>query len=289
MGAPAWAALVAIVDSMRASAGRSTLDGPSQTLPAIYSLPNSDFHQIGGGYNDLTGRGSPVANLLVPALAVYGTTASTNATTQSAAGTNAVKNDPIGSVNAGSIAPTDSARAEKNDRSRFMNAGSIAPSKSLGSTSSSAAAPSPVALGTINWFPSYDTAGSLLSAAGSSVAQTPGDQALQTLQTTLSPPSGELVHSIATRSTPARSRLVSAPIGRQHRYLAEHDLLTKRSVDGRRCEGSSDRDQGIKTVVSDRPGPDRPIIVRAHDVEELSEVRGSKGDSRSGRATLCSG
>jgi hypothetical protein len=65
-GAPGWAALVAIANSLRVSAGGTTLDGPSQTLPAIYGLPTSDFHPVG------VGRGAPVANLLVPALAASG-------------------------------------------------------------------------------------------------------------------------------------------------------------------------------------------------------------------------
>jgi hypothetical protein len=66
VGAPGWAALVAIANAQRVSSGGATLDGPSQTLPAIYGLPASDFHQVG------VGRGSPVANLLVPDLAASG-------------------------------------------------------------------------------------------------------------------------------------------------------------------------------------------------------------------------
>jgi hypothetical protein len=66
VGAPGWGALVAVANAMRASAGGSTLDGASQALPAIYGLPTSDFHDVG------VGRGSPVANLLVPALAAAG-------------------------------------------------------------------------------------------------------------------------------------------------------------------------------------------------------------------------
>jgi hypothetical protein len=61
--------------------GEGTLNGATQTLPLLYSLPESDFHDIttGGngtynattGYDLVTGRGSPVANLLVDALAGY--------------------------------------------------------------------------------------------------------------------------------------------------------------------------------------------------------------------------
>jgi hypothetical protein len=75
--APAWAALVAITDQGRALAGMASLDGPTQTIPAVYELPAGDFHDVTGGrpavpgYDPATGRGSPVAyrfaNDLVPA------------------------------------------------------------------------------------------------------------------------------------------------------------------------------------------------------------------------------
>ncbi len=44
LGAPAWAALIALVDQGRASAGLGSLDGPTQTLPALYAAPPSAFH-----------------------------------------------------------------------------------------------------------------------------------------------------------------------------------------------------------------------------------------------------
>jgi hypothetical protein len=77
---PMWAALIAIVDQGRALKGLSSLDGPSQTLPMLYNLPSSDFHDIltgnngypaALGYDLATGLGSPNAALLVPALAGY--------------------------------------------------------------------------------------------------------------------------------------------------------------------------------------------------------------------------
>ncbi len=78
-GAPQWAAMVAIADQGRALDGQSSLDGPSQTLPMLYQLPGGDFHDIttgsngaytaGPGYDLVTGLGTPVANLIVPALA----------------------------------------------------------------------------------------------------------------------------------------------------------------------------------------------------------------------------
>jgi subtilase family serine protease len=73
--APQWAALVAIADQGRALAGLGSLDGFTQTLPDLYQLPAGDFHDItsgsnggyqaGPGYDLVTGRGSPVANLVV--------------------------------------------------------------------------------------------------------------------------------------------------------------------------------------------------------------------------------
>jgi subtilase family serine protease len=77
-GAPQWAALVAIADQGRVLAGKGALDGSTQTLPALYQLPAADFHDVtsgsnGGysaaaGYDLVTGRGSPVANLVVSGL-----------------------------------------------------------------------------------------------------------------------------------------------------------------------------------------------------------------------------
>jgi hypothetical protein len=77
--APAWAALVSIADQLRVANGLSTLDGRSQTLPSVYTLPSADFHDVTSGnngtysaavgYDLVTGRGSPIANLLVPDLA----------------------------------------------------------------------------------------------------------------------------------------------------------------------------------------------------------------------------
>jgi hypothetical protein len=58
VGAPAWAAIIAIADQGRALAGKGSLNGPTQTLPTLYSLPASDFHTVsaaapwgGGGFS----------------------------------------------------------------------------------------------------------------------------------------------------------------------------------------------------------------------------------------------
>jgi len=77
IGAPAWAGLIAIADQLRQSVGEAPLTS-FQTLQTLYSLPAAAFHDIttgnngfsaGPGYDLVTGRGSPVANVLVPALA----------------------------------------------------------------------------------------------------------------------------------------------------------------------------------------------------------------------------
>ncbi len=86
LSSPCWAGLIAIVDQGRVEEGASVLDSaadPMQTLEALYSLPSSDFHEIttgynglfaaGPSYNELTGLGSPIANLLVPDLVSYDT------------------------------------------------------------------------------------------------------------------------------------------------------------------------------------------------------------------------
>ena len=76
-GAPAWAGLMGLVDQARGAAG---MDGYTQTLPALYKLPSTDFHDItagsngnsnghaGPGFDLVTGRGTPVANLIVAGL-----------------------------------------------------------------------------------------------------------------------------------------------------------------------------------------------------------------------------
>ena len=88
---PIWAGLIAIADQGRALAGGTPLTGYSQTLPALYSLPSTDFHDIvsgsngdaaGPGYDLATGRGTPIANLLVPALAGYEIPAQMTITTE---------------------------------------------------------------------------------------------------------------------------------------------------------------------------------------------------------------
>jgi subtilase family serine protease len=46
VGAPSWAGLIAIVDQGRAVAGQASLDGPTQTLPALYAAAAANFHSV---------------------------------------------------------------------------------------------------------------------------------------------------------------------------------------------------------------------------------------------------
>jgi subtilase family serine protease len=79
LGTPAWAAIIAIVDQGRAVEGKGSLNGGSQTLPTLYSLPSSDFHQIASfgrkgrltaepTANTATGRGTPIGPALITGL-----------------------------------------------------------------------------------------------------------------------------------------------------------------------------------------------------------------------------
>jgi hypothetical protein len=74
-GTPQWSALIAVVNEGRALSGRLPLDGPSQTLPFMYGLPDADFHVLGRagqppGWNIDTGRGTPIANRVVADLLI---------------------------------------------------------------------------------------------------------------------------------------------------------------------------------------------------------------------------
>ena len=69
LATPLFAGIIAVVNQERILNGQTTLDGSTGTLPAIYQLPKSDFHDITTGYNGysagvgydyVTGIGSPV-------------------------------------------------------------------------------------------------------------------------------------------------------------------------------------------------------------------------------------
>jgi predicted outer membrane repeat protein len=77
LSAQLFGAMISIVDQGRAINGEAPLNGASQTLPALYSLPSSDFNDItsgnngtaaGVGYDLVTGLGTPVVPALVSGL-----------------------------------------------------------------------------------------------------------------------------------------------------------------------------------------------------------------------------
>jgi hypothetical protein len=101
-GAPQWAGLIALADQGRAAAGKANLS-TSDTLKAIYNMSASNFHDIttgsngyaaGSGYDLATGRGTPLANLVINSLVNFTSSTAvtkTGRTTTSTATTNANK------------------------------------------------------------------------------------------------------------------------------------------------------------------------------------------------------
>ncbi len=79
LSSPCWAGIIAVADQGRSLLGLGTLGGRSQTLPRLYQLASSDFHDITDGYNNgyfagpgydaCTGLGTPIAQKLIPDLA----------------------------------------------------------------------------------------------------------------------------------------------------------------------------------------------------------------------------
>ena len=65
LGSPAWAAIIAIADQGRALAGQGSLDGPTQTLPTLYSLPSTDFHAVAAAPPTPTADGSLASGSVV--------------------------------------------------------------------------------------------------------------------------------------------------------------------------------------------------------------------------------
>lgn len=117
-GAPQWAALVAIADQGRALAGLGSLNGATQTLPALFSMPSTNFHDItsgrnagysaGPGYDLVTGLGSPYANLVIQSLVSYKGTASSPATgTASPTGTGSGPSHAVALPNSAVAAPPE--------------------------------------------------------------------------------------------------------------------------------------------------------------------------------------
>lgn len=66
-GAPQWAAIIAISNQGRALDHKHSLDGQTQTLPALENAPSTDFHIITGAAST-AGRGSPFADQVITTL-----------------------------------------------------------------------------------------------------------------------------------------------------------------------------------------------------------------------------
>ena len=111
-GAPQWAGLIAIANQARSLAGKSSLNGLTQTLPALYAMSASNFHDITigrssyfasafAGYDIVTGLGTPRAVGLVAALKnVGGTSASSSVKTSVATVSTAAKAAAVARANA---------------------------------------------------------------------------------------------------------------------------------------------------------------------------------------------
>jgi hypothetical protein len=78
LSAQLFAGVMAVADQGRSLMGAGTLDGPGQTLPYLYALPSTAYHDVIFGFNGhramrgydlVTGFGSPVGPALVEDLA----------------------------------------------------------------------------------------------------------------------------------------------------------------------------------------------------------------------------
>jgi hypothetical protein len=78
VGAPAWAAIIAIADQGRAIAGKGSLDGGTETLPTLYALAPGNYNPVSpvrrmrltatATANTATGLGTPVGPNLISGL-----------------------------------------------------------------------------------------------------------------------------------------------------------------------------------------------------------------------------
>ncbi len=133
LSAPSWAGLIALTDQARVAAGKTTLDGATQTLPALYALPGTDFHDVtsgtsssghgvlsaGVGYDETTGLGTPIANLLVPDLAGITQTGATTSLGLSASSTPTTYGQPV------TLTATVSASSTPNEGSVEFRLGTV--------------------------------------------------------------------------------------------------------------------------------------------------------------------
>ena len=66
LASPMWAGVISIANQGRVLNGLGTLNGPSETLPKLYALPSSNFHDVTTGNN---GYAAKAGYDLVPAWA----------------------------------------------------------------------------------------------------------------------------------------------------------------------------------------------------------------------------
>ena len=66
LGAPAWAAIIAIADQGRALKGKGSLDGATQMLPTLYALPSSDFNGYSASESRRSARRPAAARIQRP-------------------------------------------------------------------------------------------------------------------------------------------------------------------------------------------------------------------------------
>ncbi len=78
LSAPLWAGVIAIANQGIVLGGGSAMDGYSETLPRLYGMSATNYHDITAGnngyaatagYDLVTGRGTPIVNLLAATLA----------------------------------------------------------------------------------------------------------------------------------------------------------------------------------------------------------------------------
>jgi subtilase family serine protease len=99
-GSPQWAGIIALADQARAANGLGSLS-TQQAGTDLYNLPSTDLHDVttgsngyraGTGYDLVTGRGTPIVNLVVGALANptagnFSSTSTTQTSTTTSSGT----------------------------------------------------------------------------------------------------------------------------------------------------------------------------------------------------------
>jgi len=78
LSSPMWAGMMAVFNQGRVANGLSSMDGKTEFLPKLYTLPAADFHDVtsgnngfaaAAGYDMVTGRGTPIGPKIAADLA----------------------------------------------------------------------------------------------------------------------------------------------------------------------------------------------------------------------------